>query len=329
MPPPNPPRQRGDRIDGMLLLDKPDGISSNLALQRAKRLLNARKAGHTGSLDPIATGLLPLCFGETTKISGVFLGADKRYWVRIRLGVVTDTGDREGRVLREGRVAVTRRQLDAALERFRGDYEQIPPMYSALKQSGQPLYKLAREGITVARAPRAVSVYALSVEKWSGDLLELSVSCSRGFYIRALARDLGDALGCGAHVRELRRTAVGDFPVEDALTLEQLEAAGSPEARRKFLLPTDRVLTHLPAVNLPDDAAFRLRQGQSVQLETAATAAMARSENDLVRVYSDSAGFIGLAEVSDDGKVTPKRIFNTPNPPDSPRPPHDPSKPPH
>ena len=312
-------RRRGFPVDGMLLLDKPDGLSSNQALQQAKRLLNARKAGHTGSLDPIATGLLPLCFGETTKVSSLFLDADKRYWVRIRLGVATDTGDREGRVLKESPVEFDRPQLDAALDRFRGAFEQIPPMYSALKQNGQPLYKLARQGVTVPRAPRAVTVYELSVEKWRVDLLELRVSCSRGFYVRTLATDLGDALGCGAHVQELRRTGVGNFRLEDAFTLAQIEATDSP-ARQKFLLPTERGLAHLPEVSLPDNVAFYLCRGRPVRAPSVSQnarqnapqhASQQAAKNGLVRVYSDSAGFLGLAEITDDGKVTPRRLFHT------------------
>ena len=298
-------RERGVIVDGMLLLDKPDGLSSNQALQQAKRLLNARKAGHTGSLDPIATGLLPLCFGETTKISSFFLGADKDYWVKIRLGVATDTGDREGQTIREAAVDFSEPQLHLALDKFRGSFEQIPPMHSALKRNGQPLYKLARAGITVERAPRAVTVHALSLEKFSDDEIELTLSCSHGFYVRTLASELGDALGCGAHVRELRRTSVGDFSIENAHTLAQVEALADAAERRKFLLPTDRMLAHLPEVSLPDNIAFYLCRGQAVRVAGKA------GERGLVRVYSDSAGFLGIGELSGDGKVTPRRLFNT------------------
>ena len=291
----------------MLLLDKPQGFSSNQALQQAKRLLNARKAGHTGSLDPIATGLLPLCFGETSKISSLFLDADKSYRTSIRLGIATDTGDREGQVQRESEVDFTQQQLDAALDRFRGRIEQVPPMFSALKQNGRPLYKLARQGITVERAPRAVTVHALSLEEWRGNLLELTLSCSHGFYVRTLASDLGDVLGCGAHVSELRRTSVGNYPLDDAVTLEQIEAADSPAERQKFLLPTERVLAHLPEVNLPDNVAFYLCRGRPVRAESAPADGL---EQGLVRVYSESAGFLGLAERAPDGKITPKRLFH-------------------
>ena len=309
-------KRRGVPLDGMLLLDKPAGPSSNQALQRVKHLLNARKVGHTGTLDPIATGLLPLCFGETTKVSGLFLDANKHYQTCIRLGVATDTGDRQGAIVRERPVAVSRRQLDAALARFRGHFTQIPPMYSALKQNGQPLYKLAREGVSVARAPRPVTVYALTLEAWRDDLLVLRIACSRGFYVRTLAADLGEALGCGAHVRELRRTGVGGFRVEDAVTVAQLEAADCPAARQAFLFPTERALAHLPEINLPDNLAFYLCRGRAVRAPVSPSVSSGRPPKTpptgLVRVYSDGAGFLGLAELTDDGKVTPRRLFHIP-----------------
>ena len=299
-------KQRGLPVNGMLLLDKPPGLSSNRALQHAKRLLNARKAGHTGSLDPIATGLLPLCFGETTKISGLFLDAGKSYCVQIRLGADTDTGDREGKVVQQRPVDFNEQQLHDALDQFRGDFEQIPPMFSALKKNGQPLYKLARAGISIERAPRPVTVYALSLEKWCDDLLELNLSCSRGFYVRTLAADLGEVLGCGGHVLELRRTVVGHFTIQNAITLAQLETIDSPAQRQKFLLSTEQSLTHLPIINLPDNIAFYLCRGRSVR---APTTTEETPQSGLVRVYSDSTGFLGLAEIAEDQKVVPKRLF--------------------
>ena len=299
-------KQRGLPVNGMLLLDKPPGLSSNRALQHAKRLLNARKAGHTGSLDPIATGLLPLCFGETTKISGLFLDAGKSYCVQIRLGADTDTGDREGKVVQQRPVDFNEQQLHDALDQFRGDFEQIPPMFSALKKNGQPLYKLARAGISVERAPRPVTVYALSLEKWCDDLLELNLSCSRGFYVRTLAADLGEVLGCGGHVLELRRTVVGHFTIQNAITLAQLETIDSPAQRQKFLLSTEQSLAHLPIINLPDNIAFYLCRGRSVR---APTTTEETPQSGLVRVYSDSTGFLGLAEIAEDQKVVPKRLF--------------------
>ncbi len=327
-------------LDGMLLLDKPDGLSSNQALQQAKRLLGARKAGHTGSLDPIATGLLPLCFGAATRIAGLFLDANKTYRVQIKFGIATDTGDRQGQVRAERTVNFTAQQLNDALDQFRGSFTQIPPMYSALKHNGQRLYKLAREGITVERAPRAVTVYALSIEKWCDEYLELCVSCSRGFYVRTLAEDIGEILGCGAHVQELRRTAVGNLQLENAVTLAQLEATDDAAERRKLVLPTEQGLAHLSKINLPDNIAFYMCRGRTVRAplplkivrqHDAGNDKGYDAENDegdgeghdkgndksaaptknLVRVYSDSNGFLGLAEINDDGKVTPKLLFHT------------------
>lgn len=290
----------------MLLLDKPAGLTSNQALQIAKRLLNARKAGHTGSLDPIATGLLPLCFGETTRVAELFLGAGKRYWVRIKFGADTDTGDRDGKVLRAAKVEFTLQQLNDALAQFRGDIKQTPPMHSALKRDGRPLYKLARKGISVELEARDVTVYDLTVEQFRGDELDLNIACSRGFYLRALARDLGGALGCGAHVSELRRTAVGDFAVDDAVGIARLEALESPSARRQFLLPTERAVAHLPEVNLPDNLAVHLTRGRPLRIAGADGAA-----DGVVRVASPGRGFLGLADLAD-GKITPRRLFNRP-----------------
>ncbi|MDD9855262.1 MAG: tRNA pseudouridine(55) synthase TruB, partial [Gammaproteobacteria bacterium] len=272
-PKPRTKKPRGVEVDGMLLLDKPAGLTSNQALQIAKRLLNARKAGHTGSLDPIATGLLPLCFGETTRVAELFLGAGKRYWVRIKFGVDTDTGDREGKTLREAKAAFSEKELHAALDKFRGRFKQVPPMFSALKRDGRPLYKLARKGISVEREAREVTVYDLRVQQRSGDELDLDIACSRGFYLRALARDLGEALGCGAHVSALRRTAVGDFSVEDAVGIAQMEKLDTPAARRKFLLPTERAVAHLPEVSVPDNIAFHLSRGRPVRVAGTAVAA--------------------------------------------------------
>lgn len=297
------PKPRGAPVNGMLLFDKPAGLTSNRALQHVKRLLNARKGGHTGSLDPVATGLLPLCFGETTRIAGLFLGADKGYRVQIRLGVSTDSGDRDGKVLREAEVAVEEAGLRAALDKFRGSFEQVPPMHSAIKRDGTPLYKLARRGIEVERKARAVTVHELELEKRDGNLLELRLSCSRGFYVRALATDLGEALGCGAHVSELRRLSVGDFSVEDAVTTEKLEALESPRERRALLLPTERGLAHLPEVKLAAGAAQQLRRGRRLR------APPENPARGLVRVYADGAGFLGLAEIGDDGNLTPRRMF--------------------
>jgi tRNA pseudouridine55 synthase len=286
----------------MLLLDKAEGFSSNQALQKAKLLLNARKAGHTGSLDPIATGLLPLCFGETTKISGLFLNADKTYQVTVKLGIATETGDREGKILEHNAVDVDTKQIEAVLAQYRGEFNQIPPMYSALKKNGQPLYKLARKGITLEREARPVHVYSLILEDYTGDLLSLTVSCSRGFYIRSLAEDIGRDLGCGAHVESLRRTQVGEFSVEQAVTLEQLEAIVSPLQREKLLLPTDKGLAHLPEIQIPENLARYVKLGQSVRTSQGVTPG-------LVRLYAETSGFLGLAEVTEDSRLAPKKLF--------------------
>jgi tRNA pseudouridine55 synthase len=298
-----PPRHKRD-INGILLLDKPAGYTSNQALQAVKHLLLARKAGHTGSLDPLATGLLPLCFGEATKVSQFLLDADKRYWVAIRLGQTTSTYDAEGAVLLTRPVHLTRPAIDAALGRFQGEIQQIPPMYSAIKQAGQPLYKLARAGIEVERPPRRVVIHALHLVRWQDDLLELSVSCSKGTYIRSLAHDLGEILGCGGHVTALRRLATGGFLVEQAVTLEAFQ--NLPDGGRlACLLPLDQALTHLPAVNLSLNAAYYLCQGQVV------TAPHDLSMG-IVRLYEAGGRFLGLGEVQLDGRVAPKRLLQPP-----------------
>ncbi len=296
-------RPQGVPVNGMLLLDKPSGISSNQALQKAKALLNARKAGHTGSLDPIATGLLPLCFGETTKISNLFLTADKTYEVVVRLGVATETGDCEGEIVEKNDVDIALPQLEQVLEGYRGQFNQIPPMYSALKRNGQPLYKLARQGIVVERESRPVTVYSLLLNHWEQDLLQLTVSCSRGFYIRVLAEDIGRDLGCGAHVESLRRTRVGDFSISRTLTLEQIEAIVSPQEREKILLPTDQGLAHLPEVRIAENLVQFIRSGQSVKPAT-------NAPSGLVRLYGESSGFLGLGEITEDNRLSPKRLFN-------------------
>lgn len=291
-------------VSGVLLLDKPAGMTSNQALQRVKRLFRARKAGHTGSLDPIATGLLPLCFGEATKVSGFLLNADKQYRVRAKLGQRTDTGDREGRVTAEREVGdIPDERVEAVLAGFRGEIEQVPPMYSARKHQGQRLYELARKGIEVEREPERVRIHQFDLVGRQGDELELDVACSKGTYVRTLVEDLGEVLGCGAHVAELRRLGVAPYAGQRMYTLGELEeraekagVAGLDE----LLLPIDTALTHLPVVRLGDDAAFYLRQGQPVLAPNAPT----RGE---VRFYSD-ARFLGVGEVLPDGRVAPRRL---------------------
>jgi len=298
-------RPRGRDIHGVLLLDKPQGLTSNQALQEAKRLLAARKAGHTGSLDPIATGLLPLCFGEATKISQFLLEADKHYHATLQLGQATDTGDAEGEVLETRPVRVDRAAVERALERFRGEIQQVPPMHSAIKHQGQPLYKLARQGVSLDLPARPVRVHALEVAGWEADSgrLELDIRCSRGFYVRSLARDLGALLGCGAHVAALRRLGVGGLDVGEAVDLEALRAAGGPAARERYLIPADRALSFLPAVRLAPDAAYYLCQGQPVRAADA-------PRSGWLRLYGEGDRFLGVGRVLDDGRVAPKRLMH-------------------
>jgi tRNA pseudouridine55 synthase len=291
--------------NGVLLFDKPAGLSSNQALQEVRRIFRARKAGHTGSLDPIATGLLPLCFGEATKMSRFLVDADKHYWCEIKLGETTETGDVEGAVVRTRPVSLSRRDIQRALQRFTGEIEQVPPMYSAIKRNGEPLYKLARQGIEVEREPRQVMVHALELLDFrEGDRVEVDIRCSKGFYVRSLAHDLGELLGCGAHVAALRRLGVGDFSVEQAVTLETLRAMGDVEALRRLLIPVDGGLEHLPDVRLSKDAAYYVCRGQPVRASGIPPAGW-------VRLYTmEGSRFLGVGVVTDDGRVAPKRLIH-------------------
>lgn len=295
-----------DRLDvhGILLLDKPVGLTSNQALQQAKRLLKARKAGHTGSLDPLASGLLPLCFGEATKVSRFLLEADKTYVAEFRLGTSTATGDSEGEVLETRPVTAGRRDIERAIERFTGTIEQIPPMYSAIKQGGEPLYKLARAGIVTEREPRTVTVYGYQVQGLEGDRLSVEIRCSKGTYVRSLAHDLGELLGCGAHVAKLRRTAMGGFTVEQTITLAAFEALPDPQARAACLVPADLALQAVPAVTISSHAAYYFCQGQPV-------AARPLPPAGWLRIYQEGGRFLGLAEVDDDGRAAPRRLLHT------------------
>jgi tRNA pseudouridine55 synthase len=293
-------------VNGILLLDKPLGITSNDALQRVKRLFNAAKAGHTGSLDPLADGLLPLCFGAATKLSAFLLDADKRYWVRVRLGVTTTTADAEGEV-RETRstAQVSEQAIREVLPRFTGRIEQLPPMYSAIKHQGQRLYKLARAGVEVERTPREITIHRLDLLKVELPELELDVQCSKGTYVRTLAEDIGEALGCGAHVVGLRRTGVGPYGAAEMVSMAQVEAAAAdgPEALDALLLPIDSALGGWPAVRLSADAAYYLKQGQPVLVPKAPT-------EGWVRLYDVDESFIGLGEVEDDGRIAPRRLMS-------------------
>jgi len=293
------------RVNGILLLDKPSGMTSNAALQTVKRLYRARKAGHTGSLDPLATGLLPLCFGEATKVSGFLLDADKRYRVVCKLGERTTTGDAEGEVLETRPVeGVTGAQLRKVLEGFVGEIEQIPPMYSAVKHKGERLYKLARQGVEVEREARKVDIHSLELRDFSQPLFEIDVHCSKGTYVRTLVEDIGELLGCGAHVTALRRLAVGPFDDSQMIDMEMLEAtaAESMAALDRLLLPMESGLAQWPGVRLSGDAAFYLRQGQPVLVPQAPT-------EGWVRLYEGETRFLGMGEILDDGRVAPRRLM--------------------
>jgi tRNA pseudouridine55 synthase len=301
-------RARGRDIHGILLLDKPAGMTSNVALQRAKRLFNANKAGHTGSLDPIATGLLPICLGEATKISGYLLDADKGYFVTIKLGQKTNTGDIEGDVIETRPVPeIDETTLRDVLDDFTGEIEQIPPMHSALKVDGQPLYKLAHQGLEVERQPRPVTIYCIELLRQAADEIDLHVTCSKGTYIRTLSEDIGEALGCGAHVAVLRRTLVSGHTLDETVTLDELaqilerDGFDGIDAR---LLPMDSALADWPGVSLSDDMAFYVKRGQAVFVPKAPTAG-------LVRLYGDKDGFLGIGHILEDGRVAPKRLVNT------------------
>ena len=308
-------RNKGLDIDGMLLLDKSPGMSSNGAVQRVKRLYQANKAGHTGSLDPIATGLLPVCLGEATKLSGFLLDTDKRYFARARLGRTTTTADIEGDTLEEKPVPMLQgADVERVLARFRGDIDQVPPMYSALKQGGRKLYELARRGVEVEREPRRVRIYALHLAELGDGFLDLDVHCSKGTYIRSLVEDIGALLGCGAHVERLRRTAVGKLNVGDAVTVEQLETLAD-EQRLPLLLPLSAIADELPLLKLPTESAFFLRRGQAVFAPKLPPGA-------LLRLFTQEGAFLGVGEVNADGMIAPKRLVkeggNPRQPPEKP-----------
>jgi tRNA pseudouridine55 synthase len=288
-------------IHGILLLDKRLGVSSNRALQEVKRLFNANKAGHTGSLDPLATGLLPLCFGEATKVSGMMLDDNKRYQVIIQLGIKTDTGDLEGKVVESKPVReFSDEEVEVILDKFTGAIDQVPPMYSALKQNGKKLYELARDGITVERKARHITIFELKLLNVLKDSLELEVYCSKGTYIRSLAEDIGQELGCGATVKALRRTQAGQFHIDQAMSLEQLQGLDGQQLL-STLIAVDAPLQKMPAVYLNEEQANAIKFGQTLDLN-----------EDLlgsVRMY-DATAFLGLGEMRLDGKLAPKKLFN-------------------
>ncbi len=297
-----PARRKGDAVDGVLLLDKPGGISSNLALQKARRLLNAAKAGHTGTLDPLATGLLALAFGEATKFAADLLEADKAYEATLALGVRTSTADAEGTVIETRPVAVTRAQLAAVLARFVGTIRQTPPMHSALKRDGRPLYDYAQRGIEVERAPRSVRIERLELLDFDGTRARVAVACSKGTYVRTLAEDIGAALGCGAHLGALRRTRVGALTVERAVTLAALKAMPAA-VRREWLLPVDTLLAGVPRVDLGQRQAALFVHGGQLDLGVPPQGPGRR------RVYGPNERLLGLAELDERGMLNPRRLI--------------------
>ena len=286
------------QVDGVLLLDKPIGLTSNDALQKARRLFSAAKGGHTGTLDPMATGLLPLCFGEATKFSADLLDADKTYEAVLKLGVTTDSGDAEGKVTATAAVSAQKADISKVLPQFTGNIQQVPPMHSALKRDGRPLYELARQGIVVEREARAVTIHAIELLDFAGDSLTLRVACSKGTYIRVLAADIGAALGCGAHLTALRRTRVGDLDLEGAVTLAELE--GLDEAGRlAHLKPVDALLHTLPILAVEGEAAQRFSHGNPVDLPAGLSGK--------IRVY-ENGRLIGIGEPGSEGRLWPKRL---------------------
>lgn len=304
-------RFKGRDVHGILLLAKPSGITSNDALQQVKRIYNAAKAGHTGALDPLATGMLPICLGEATKFSQFLLDADKRYQVTAKLGERTNTSDADGTIISTRPLTFTEPQLQQALMSFRGGSLQVPSMFSALKHQGKPLYEYAREGIEVEREARPITVYELNVLEFSGDKLVLDIHCSKGTYIRTIIDDLGEMLGCGAHVTQLHRSQVANYPAERMLTIEQLQAIfecckaeGRPprEELDPLLLPMDTAVDSLPEVNMSAVVASYVTQGQAVQVAQVPTTGFVRM------TVGDEREFIGVGEIDDDGKVAPRRL---------------------
>ncbi len=306
-------------IDGVLLLDKPAGISSNDALIRAKRIMNAKKAGHTGTLDPFATGLLPICFGEATKFSQDLLDADKTYETVVHLGIATTTGDTEGEVVKtSGAVSFSQDEIESALEKFRGDIFQVPPMYSALKRDGKPLYEYARAGVVLERESRPVTISELTLLEWSSPFLTLKVTCSKGTYIRVLGEDIGNALGCGAHLKALRRIRVGSLGIEKAVSLKDLETGMLEEtgAKHERLEPVDFLLSSFPELSLNAVLTKRFLNGQRLSL--AKEGIQLSTDSGRFRIYAAENGvFMGTAQLRADGVLAPERLVSLARIPES------------
>ena len=301
------PRKKGRDVHGVFLLDKPQGVSSNDIMQKVKRLFKANKAGHTGALDPLATGMLPICLGEATKFSQFLLDSDKRYVVTAKLGERTDTSDAEGQVVQIREVNVTEADILAALPAFRGEILQVPTMFSALKHNGKPLYEYARAGITVEREARPITIFELKFIDYQAPFLTLEVHCSKGTYIRTLVDDLGEALGCGAHVTMLRRLAVADYPIEEMMPIEDLallaDSFPSSELDR-LLLPMDTAVASLPQLNLTAEQTKAVGFGQRVKFENP------QALSGLVRLFSENGQFLGIAEITVGNIIRPNRMVN-------------------
>ncbi len=305
-------RRKGRNVSGILVLDKPFEMSSNAALQRVKRLFFAAKAGHSGSLDPLATGVLPICLGEATKFTQYLLDADKAYQCTFRFGMATASGDADGEIVGEADASkLTARQVEAAMANFRGEISQVPPMYSALKHCGKPLYKLAREGVEVEREARPVTIYRFELLAFRAGAqaeADVLIRCSKGTYVRSLAQDLGAELGCGAYVSKLCRTEAGPFRIEQSVALDTLEAMrdeGPAETLDALLLATDAGIQHLPSLDIPESVAWYFRQGQPVMWPGVYELG---EEGDIVRVFEMEGPFLGVAEITDDGRIAPKRL---------------------
>ena len=298
--------RRGRAVDGFVVIDKPGGMSSNEAVQKAKRLFGARKVGHTGSLDPLATGVLPLCFGEATKFSQYLLASDKKYRARIKLGIATDSGDADGKtVSTRSAEGIGRPDIEKALNCFRGEIMQAPPMFSAVKHKGQPLYKLARQGIEIEREARAVTIYSNELLDFEGDEFEVETYCSKGTYVRAIADEMGEMLGCGAHVAALRRSRAGPYDESDLVTFDELEKAREQGSLDPYLQPVWSAVREWPEVLLNEDVAYYLRHGQPVIVPHSPTSGWVR----LSESSEASCRFLGVGEVLDDGRIAPRRLL--------------------
>lgn len=292
-------------INGILLLDKPLGISSNRVLQQVKNLFRARKAGHTGNLDPLATGVLPICFGEASKVTAFLLDSNKRYTCTAKLGETTTTGDKEGDISQTRDIDHQKlTDIESILDKFRGEIQQIPPMYSALKHKGQPLYKLARQGIEIERKARDVTIHQLNLIAQTDDTLTLDVLCSKGTYIRTLAEDIGEVLGCGAHLSLLRRTDVEPFDCSKLYTIEEIQTLAENNQLAETLLPIDSALIKLPKIILTDEEAKLIRHGLKVTRDNL-------PKSDMIRLYLENNDFIGIGRYSSDQQLTAKRLLKT------------------